>query len=132
MSWDEGSSSWSTGLTKEHFDGEVVGKKVGAPDPSGAQPRAGGSDRNRRPAYADARWTDDELVKMRELEAANRWGKSFVDSWDTKMHETAMLMKQVRIRANLIVFVGVSVLVQLCVIGSHEIDFELYEFLRFS
>ncbi|KAL1545079.1 protein GAMETE CELL DEFECTIVE 1, mitochondrial-like [Salvia divinorum] len=90
MSWDEGSSSWSTGLTKEHFDGEVVGKKVGALDPTHTQTRS------RRPAYSDARWTDDELVRMRELEAANCWGKEFVDSWDNKMYETAMLMKQVR------------------------------------
>ncbi|KAL1558800.1 Translation initiation factor eIF-2B subunit gamma [Salvia divinorum] len=96
MSWDEGSTSWSTGLTKEHFDGEVVGKKVGAPDPTHTQPRARLSGRNQRPAYSDARWTDDELVRMRELEAANRWGKGFVDSWDNKMHETAMLLKQVR------------------------------------
>lgn len=105
MSWDEGSSSWSTGLTKEHFDGEVVGKKVGAPDPTDSQPRARPSGRTQRPAYSDARWTDDELVRMRELEAANRWGKGFVDSWDNKMHETTMLLKQVRIGANHTVFV---------------------------
>lgn len=102
MGWDVGPSSWSTGLTKEHFDGAVVGKKVG-PDPDPTQPAAAGSDRTQRGGhggrsggYSDARWTDDELSKMRELEAANRWAKGFVDSWDDKMNETTELMKQVR------------------------------------
>ncbi|KAH6766057.1 ribosomal protein L20 [Perilla frutescens var. hirtella] len=97
MGWDAGPSSWSTGLTKEHFDGEVVGKKVGS-NPTPNQPAAAGSVRTERRGggYSDARWTDDELSKMRELEAANRRGKAFVDSWDNKMNETAVLMKQVR------------------------------------
>lgn len=95
MGWDTAPSSWSTGLTKEHFDGEVVGKRV-APDSARTQPNRGGSARIHPGGYSDARWTDDEMSIIRELESANRQAKEFVDSWDDKMAETTLWMKQVR------------------------------------
>ncbi|KAK4353538.1 hypothetical protein RND71_025732 [Anisodus tanguticus] len=36
LGWDSGLNSWSTGLTKEHFDGEIVGRQMG----SGSRPNA--------------------------------------------------------------------------------------------
>lgn len=106
MGWDAAPSSWSTGLTKEHFDGEVVGKRV-APDSARSQPGPGGSARTHPGGYSDARWTDDEMSRIRELEAANRQAKDFVDSWDEKMAENALLMKQVKIGADFILLVGI-------------------------
>lgn len=112
MSWDVGASSWSTGLTREHFSGEVVGKKL-APDQAETQPRGGGGDHS---GYYNTRWTDDELKKMKELEAARRWGKEFVDTWDNNMYDTTALLKQVKIGADFIVFVRVSATLHLCAI----------------
>ncbi|GFP84310.1 hypothetical protein PHJA_000574700 [Phtheirospermum japonicum] len=93
LGWDTGASSWSTGLTKEHFDGEVIGQQVTS-DP-GQQPGAAGPGKSKPGKwYSDARWTDQEMLKVKELEAANRYGKAFVDDWDNRMHETARLMRQ--------------------------------------
>lgn len=100
LGWDVPSSSWSTGLTKEHFDGEVVGQQVSPvqgpnPNPAEAQPEYGfgGAGGGR---FGPARWTDEEMVKIRELDAENRKGKAFVDGWDERMKEMSVLMKQVR------------------------------------
>ncbi|KAL6522169.1 Translation initiation factor eIF-2B subunit gamma [Orobanche minor] len=96
LGWDVGSSSWTTGLTKEHFDGGVVGQQVSS-DPGQSKPDADGSSQHRQGKwYSDARWTDQEMMKVKELEAANRKGKAFVDGWDDKMNEVTVLMKQAR------------------------------------
>ncbi|GER38734.1 mucin-related [Striga asiatica] len=92
LGWDVGPSSWSTGLTKEHFDGEVVGQQVSA----GAGQRKPGTGGPKDGWYSNARWTDEEVKRMNELEAANREGKAFVDSWDDRMDEMTVLMKQAR------------------------------------
>lgn len=100
LGWDVGTSSWSTGLTKEHFDGEVIGQKV-TPDPPQTQSvpgqpgsrAAGRSGRDKW--YSEATWTDQEMAKMKELEAENRKTKAFLASWDGKMVEMTDLMKQV-------------------------------------
>ncbi|KAL0434989.1 UNVERIFIED_CONTAM: hypothetical protein Sradi_0206800 [Sesamum radiatum] len=96
LGWDAGGSSWSTGLTKEHFDGEVIGQQVTSD--SGQSQRSAGSpgQSQGRKWYSDARWTDQEMSKLRELEAANRRGKAFVDGWDDRMDEITVLMKQAR------------------------------------
>ncbi|EPS74618.1 hypothetical protein M569_00137, partial [Genlisea aurea] len=88
--WDVGASSWSTGLTKDHFDGELIGKKVSS-DP---EPVSG--HRRETAYYSDARWTDEETQKIRELEAENRRAKAYVDGWDDRVDEIAVLMKQVK------------------------------------
>ncbi|KAI3444754.1 hypothetical protein Pfo_001419 [Paulownia fortunei] len=96
LGWDVGASSWSTGLTKEHFDGDVIGQQVTS-DPGQSQPGTGSLGQSRRGKwYSDAKWTDLEMEKVRELEAANRKGKAFVDGWDDRMNEMTVLMKQVR------------------------------------
>ncbi|PIM97512.1 hypothetical protein CDL12_30014 [Handroanthus impetiginosus] len=93
LGWDAGASSWSTGLTKEHFDGEVIGQQVSS-EPGQSQRGAGGSGESPRGrGYSDARWTDQEMTKMRELEAANRRAKAFVDTWDDKMNEITVIYK---------------------------------------
>ncbi|XP_022860960.1 uncharacterized protein LOC111381415 [Olea europaea var. sylvestris] len=97
LGWDVGPSSWSTGLTKEHFDGEVIGQKV-EPGSDRGRTNGGGSDQNRGGVssqnrtgnwYSEARWMDMELAKVKELEleSENRRGKAFVDGWDDRMKE---------------------------------------------
>lgn len=123
LDWDAGHSSWSTGLTKEHFDGEVVGKKVepgtvqSQPATGQIQPGKGGSARPQRSGSSGIRWTDEELDVIKKLEAENRRAKAFVDGWDNRMHETAVLMKQVNTRTILIISV-IRVSVCDCIFGS--------------
>ncbi|KAK7303869.1 hypothetical protein RJT34_14786 [Clitoria ternatea] len=69
--WDT-PSSWSTGTTNDHFNGQP------------AQPSA---------VLADLQEMED---KLRELEAENRRGKAFVDGWQNRMAETSVLLKQVQ------------------------------------
>ncbi|KAK2995801.1 hypothetical protein RJ640_026568 [Escallonia rubra] len=88
LGWDN-SSSWSTGLTKEHFDGEVVGHQVTTPPPiTGNQGKSS--------QFNSARWTDQEMEILKDLETENRKGKAFVDGWDDRLLETSVLLKQVR------------------------------------
>ncbi|CAI9103057.1 OLC1v1001485C1 [Oldenlandia corymbosa var. corymbosa] len=97
LGWDTPDSSWSTGLTKEHFDGEVVGQQVTPGQaPNATRPEYGVGGRGGSVHMGRARWTDEEAMKIKELEAANRKGKVFVDSWDDRMSEMSVLMKQVR------------------------------------
>ncbi|XP_073098806.1 protein GAMETE CELL DEFECTIVE 1, mitochondrial isoform X2 [Elaeis guineensis] len=79
LDWGE-VSSWSTGLTKEHFDGEAVGRQV-----------APGSE-----AKAVVRAMDEEDDILRAVEKDNRENKAFVDGWEGRMMETYQLLKQVR------------------------------------
>lgn len=93
LGWDVGSNSWSTGLTKEHFDGEVVGRQMGSgPGPVPTNVRSGGPSVG---GFSSARWTDEEMDKVKELQAENRKGKAFVDGWDERMKDISVLMKQV-------------------------------------
>lgn len=78
LGWDS-VSSWSTGLTKEHFDGE-------APPPSGG-------DTSHSLVISELQEIDDRL---KELEAENRKSKAFVDGWGERMREMSVLLKQVR------------------------------------
>lgn len=79
LDWGE-DSSWSTGLTKEHFDGEVIGRQV-AP---------------RSEAKAVARAMDEEDEIVRAVEKDNKENKAFVDGWGDRMTGTYQLLKQVR------------------------------------
>ncbi|KAK7354763.1 hypothetical protein VNO80_20246 [Phaseolus coccineus] len=69
--WDT-TSSWSTGLAGDHFNGEP------SHSPSAV--------------LAELQDTED---RVRELEGENRRGKAFVDSWGRRLSETSVLMKQV-------------------------------------
>ena len=78
LGWDT-VSSWSTGLTKEHFDGE-------APPPSRG-------DTSHSLVVSGLQEIDDRL---KELEVENRKSKAFVDGWGERMREMSVLLKQVR------------------------------------
>ncbi|PON99684.1 Ribosomal protein [Trema orientale] len=80
LGWDS-TSSWSTGLTKEHFDGEVAGH------------HSSGSDTSHSAVISEIQDVDD---KLKEMEAENRRSKAFVDGWGNRMRETSVLLKQVR------------------------------------
>ncbi|XP_076959221.1 protein GAMETE CELL DEFECTIVE 1, mitochondrial-like [Bidens hawaiensis] len=86
---DWGSESiWSSGLTKDHFDGEVVGEKV--TDTAGGVP--GGGVR-RKPLDLSH---EDDLEKIRkQAAAASRRDGEFASKWKDRLRETTMLMKQV-------------------------------------
>lgn len=85
LGW-EVSSSWSTGLTKEHFDGEVIGQQITSPSP--------GARDNTVPKFASPAF--QEVDHLKQLNAENRKAKAFVDGWVERMLETSVLLKQVR------------------------------------
>ncbi|XP_010251422.1 PREDICTED: uncharacterized protein LOC104593357 [Nelumbo nucifera] len=83
IGWDS-VSSWSTGLTKEHFDGEVVGRQV--------SPGSGDAAPSLSPTVSESDFSDE----VAELEKENRRSKEYVDSWGERMKEISVLLKQVR------------------------------------
>lgn len=85
LGWDTG-SLWSTGMTKEHFDGEAVGQRAGSSD-------SGGDTYYQASLVSNMQEIED---KIKELEAENRKSKAFVDGWGQRMRETCTLLKQVR------------------------------------
>lgn len=84
-------SSWSTGLTKDHFDGDAVGRPVAAQD---SQPPPPPPPRSSARVIAKAMDEEDEMTRM--LENDNKENKKFVDGWHDRLMETYKLMKQVR------------------------------------
>ncbi|XP_038704003.1 protein GAMETE CELL DEFECTIVE 1, mitochondrial [Tripterygium wilfordii] len=89
LGWDA-VSSWSTGLTKEHFDGEAVGHSTTSSSDSGG---GGGLDASQTALVSGLQEIDDRL---RELDAENKKGKAFVDGWGKRLREMSVLLKQVR------------------------------------
>ncbi|XP_020221926.1 uncharacterized protein LOC109804499 [Cajanus cajan] len=73
--WDT-ASSWSTGIAGDHFNGTPS-------QPQSQSPSA---------VLADLQETED---RVSELEAENRRGKAFVDSWTRRLSETSVMLKQV-------------------------------------
>ncbi|GLT91599.1 hypothetical protein SLE2022_094790 [Rubroshorea leprosula] len=84
IGWDT-DSSWSTGLTEEHFDGQVVGHQTTS--------AAGGGDAYQSSVISNLQEIDD---KIEELEAENKRSKLYIDGWNQRMRETCILLKQVR------------------------------------
>lgn len=84
-------SSWSTGLTKDHFDGEAVGHPVAA---QGSQPPPPSPPLSSAREIARAMDEEEEVMKM--LEDDNKEHKKFADGWHDRMMETYKLMKLVR------------------------------------
>ncbi|KAL5223392.1 hypothetical protein ABZP36_028105 [Zizania latifolia] len=82
---DEWGSSWSTGITKDHFDGSAGA--VGRPASTPSAPVS--------PELAAVRAMDEEEEILRAVEKDNRESKAFLDSWDDRMRETCELLKQV-------------------------------------
>ncbi|XP_044466989.1 protein GAMETE CELL DEFECTIVE 1, mitochondrial isoform X2 [Mangifera indica] len=85
LSW-ETSSTWSTGLTKEHFNGEAVGHQASSSS-------SGQDTYYQSKVVSDMQELEDEV---REMEAENRKSKAFVEGWGERMRETCVLLKQVR------------------------------------
>ncbi|XP_028780820.1 uncharacterized protein LOC114737091 [Neltuma alba] len=71
MEW-ESMSSWSTGLTQQHFNGQVDGQAS---------------------VLSSLQDIED---KLKELEAENQKSRAFVDGWDERMREISVLLKQVQ------------------------------------
>lgn len=80
LGWDS-LSAWSTGLTKEHFDGEVAGR------------RKSGDDTSQSSVISGLQEIED---RIKELEEENRKSKRFVDGWGERLKEVSALLKQVR------------------------------------
>jgi hypothetical protein len=100
LGWDD-KSPWSTGLTREHFDGEVVGRQIDTPPPGG--------DNARPPAFdfSHVKWTaeEEELINrykgkeeeiIEEYKSVNKEYKELMEGWDDKLNETSDLLSQVR------------------------------------
>ncbi|XP_016900637.1 protein GAMETE CELL DEFECTIVE 1, mitochondrial [Cucumis melo] len=83
LGWDS-VSSWSTGLTKEHFDGEAVGRK------------ASGGGFSESPQSSIVSGLQEYEDTVRELEAENRKSKVYVEKWGERMREMSILLKQVK------------------------------------
>ncbi|KAF8414334.1 hypothetical protein HHK36_002335 [Tetracentron sinense] len=82
LDWNS-DSSWSTGLTKDHFDGQAVGRQV-APGAADVLPLS--------PSMSSPVPVDE----VSELEKENRRSKAFVDGWGERMREMSVSLKQVR------------------------------------
>lgn len=89
-------STWSSGLTKNHFDGEVVDQKVGDTD-GGVGGSVGGGGATIGPSrFASASQNEDDLENIRKLAAeVSRKDSEFASRWKDRMRETNVLMKQV-------------------------------------
>lgn len=67
LGWDSAASPWSTGLTRDHFDGDAVGRQEGG----------------------------EEAAAAAEMEREGRKSTAFVEGWEERLRETGVLLKQV-------------------------------------
>lgn len=85
--WNASVYSWSTGLTKDHFDGEAVGHQVGRGESSESQSQA---------LAVKDEWSEQAIKEdFKQLDFENRRSKASIDRWDQMMEETSVLLKQV-------------------------------------
>lgn len=94
LDWDN-KSMWSTGLSKEHFDGVSVGRPKNASDDSGGG--GGGVMSKLGPkevAMVNEMNEYDDMIK--EIEQDNRHSRAFVDGIKNRMMEMSVLLKQVK------------------------------------
>ncbi|RZC74318.1 hypothetical protein C5167_049796 [Papaver somniferum] len=87
--WDS-ASSWSTGITKEHLDGEAIGHQSTA-ETGSAKPKPSVSS----PSLSNVAEADsyDEIADL--LGKERRKSEEFVRGWGERMKETTQLLKQV-------------------------------------
>ncbi|GMH15855.1 hypothetical protein Nepgr_017696 [Nepenthes gracilis] len=85
--WDS-VSSWSTGLTKDHFDGEAVGHQI--------TPSANAEGVVSLSQSSGSQSDSPDMDESAELKEENRRSKAFVAGWDERMREMNVLLKQVR------------------------------------
>ncbi|KAL2923322.1 hypothetical protein RDABS01_014813 [Bienertia sinuspersici] len=95
--WGDSSSSWSTGITKDHFDGEVVGRQVTPNADSGvkdsiSEPRKAakndGLDRSMRKQLR-------EMQREARFEASRDESSVLDEGWTDRDIETNVLLKQI-------------------------------------
>lgn len=79
-------SSWSTGLTENDFEGEAVGLQI-APPPRPKQPDTD--------SQAMSSLPDELELKINDLEKENSQSEAYVNSWEERMREVNILLKQV-------------------------------------
>lgn len=84
LGWDN-ASSWSTGMTKDHFDGEVAGLQTNSTGVAGDEDTS---------AVVSELQEDDDNVER--LEAEIKKSEQFINTWDDRMDETCVLLRQVR------------------------------------
>lgn len=92
LDWDH-KSMWSTGLSKEHFDGVSVGRQSNvnpSSDSGDVMSRLG----QREVAMVNEMNEYDDMIK--EIEKENRHSRVFVDGIKQKMMEMSVLLKQVK------------------------------------
>ncbi|CAF2087422.1 uncharacterized protein LOC103874663 [Brassica rapa] len=92
LDWDH-KSMWSTGLSKEHFDGVSVGRQSNenpSSDSGDVMSRLG----PREVAMVNEMNEYDDMIK--EIEKENRHSRVFVDGIKQKMMEMSVLLKQVK------------------------------------
>ncbi|CAN8251902.1 unnamed protein product [Cochlearia groenlandica] len=95
LDWDN-RSMWSTGLTKEHFDGVSVGRPK---NNANAAPSDSGGDVMSRLGPKEVAMVNemneyDDMIK--EIEQNNKHSSAFVDGIKQKMLEISVLLKQVK------------------------------------
>ncbi|KAL8153899.1 hypothetical protein V2J09_011659 [Rumex salicifolius] len=89
FSWDS-VSTWSTGLTKDHFDGETVGHKV---SPGGTQ--AGGGNGGRDDGGSGGKLEAEREIYA-EWEEEGKRIKAFANGWNDRLKEVNVLLEQVK------------------------------------
>lgn len=88
-------SSWSTGLTKDHFDGvEVVGQRTSSC--STRSKKDGGDGMKDTSQYAMAYDLQDTEDWVREYESENKRSAAFVAGWNKRIDELKVLMDQIK------------------------------------
>ncbi|EOA13508.1 hypothetical protein CARUB_v10026575mg [Capsella rubella] len=98
LDWDN-KSMWSTGLTKEHFDGVSVGRQKNAANPSSDSTASDSGDVMSKLGPKEAALVNemneyDDMIK--EIDQDNRQGRAFVDGIKQRMMEISVLLKQVK------------------------------------
>ncbi|KAJ4882657.1 mucin-related [Raphanus sativus] len=98
LDWDH-KSMWSTGLSKEHFDGVSVGRQNNnaAANPPSSDSSSGDVMSKlgpREAAMVNEMNEYDDMIK--EIEKENRHSRGFVDGIKQKMMEMSVLLKQVK------------------------------------
>ncbi|XP_065867230.1 protein GAMETE CELL DEFECTIVE 1, mitochondrial [Euphorbia lathyris] len=88
--WDS-VSSWSTGITKDHFDGELVGQKIDSSSTVGGL-------NAEKAAHVSTLQNEEDMDDriMQEIASATKESRDFVEGWGDRMREISVLLKQVR------------------------------------
>ncbi|KAF9604016.1 hypothetical protein IFM89_039468 [Coptis chinensis] len=87
FSWDS-VSSWDTGLTRGHFDGQAIGRQVDNTTPTTTTATTSTKNNNN---YNKSLVSNVDV----EFERESRKSRMFVDTWDERMNEVDYLLKQV-------------------------------------